>query len=229
MLRGERAASRTIADMTSPYWPLAGLRLRTPRLELRWPTLADLDALAGLAEEGVHDPAVMPFGVAWTDAPPAERARGTLLYNWAQWGAWKPEDWTLDLVADLDGDVVGMQGMSGCDFAILREVNTGSWLGRRFQGQGIGTQMRAAVLALAFEGLGAEYATSEAHSDNPASQAVSRKLGYADDGILRRVVRGQAVRAQRFRIDREAWQAHRSIPVEICGLEPCLPSFGLTG
>jgi hypothetical protein len=31
--------------MTSPHWPLTGLRLRTPRLELRWPTLNDLDEL----------------------------------------------------------------------------------------------------------------------------------------------------------------------------------------
>lgn len=213
--------------MTSPYWPLTGLRLRTPRLELRWPTLADLDALAALAADGVHDPAVMPFGVAWTDVPPAERARGTLQYFWGQWSAWQPSDWTLNLVVDDDGHVVGTQGMSGRDFVILREVNTGSWLGRRYQGQGIGTQMRVAVLALAFEGLGAEYATSEAHIDNPASRAVSRKLGYADDGILRRVARGQAVLAQRFRLDRAAWQAHRSIPVEISGLDLCLPSFGL--
>jgi len=59
----------TIAFMTSPHWPLAGLRLHTPRLELRWPTLDDLDELATLAAAGVHDPQVQPFSVAWTDAP----------------------------------------------------------------------------------------------------------------------------------------------------------------
>jgi hypothetical protein len=52
--------------MTSPHWPLTGLRLRTPRLELRWPTVSDLDELAALAVDGVHDPDVQPFGVAWT-------------------------------------------------------------------------------------------------------------------------------------------------------------------
>jgi hypothetical protein len=51
------------------------------------------------------------------------------------------------------GVVVGSQGIGGRDFAVLREVHTGSWLGLRYQGQGIGTQMRAAVLHLAFEGL----------------------------------------------------------------------------
>jgi hypothetical protein len=54
---------------------MAGLRLRTPALELRWPSLGDLNALAGLAVLGVHDPDVQPFMTAWTDVPPDERAR----------------------------------------------------------------------------------------------------------------------------------------------------------
>ena len=70
------------------HWPLFGLRLRTPRLELRLPSLADLDELAGLAAAGVHDPAVQPFGVPWTDVPPDQRARGVLQYHWRQLAAW---------------------------------------------------------------------------------------------------------------------------------------------
>ena len=68
--------------MPSSWWPLAGLRLRTPALELRWPSLADLDALAGLAEAGLHDPAVQPFSVEWTDVPGQERARSVLQWHW---------------------------------------------------------------------------------------------------------------------------------------------------
>jgi RimJ/RimL family protein N-acetyltransferase len=44
--------------------------------------------------------------------------------------------------------------VSGRDFAVLREVHTGSWLGQRYQGQGLGTEMRSAVLHLGFAGLG---------------------------------------------------------------------------
>jgi RimJ/RimL family protein N-acetyltransferase len=215
--------------MTSPHWPLSGLSLRTPRLELRWPSLADLDALGSLAAEGVHDPAVMPFEVPWTDAPPEERARGTLQFHWSQWGSWSPADWSLNLVADLDGTVVGTQGIGAKEFGIVGEVHTGSWVGQRYHGQGIGTEMRAAVLHLAFEGLHARYACSSAFEDNPASLGVSRKLGYADDGIEFNVVRGSAMTTRRLRLDRAAWAAHRSVPVEISGLEPCLPSFGVTG
>jgi hypothetical protein len=72
---------RTITVMTSPHWPLTGLVLRTPRIELRWPAPGDLDALAALAEEGIHDPGVQPFSEPWTDAPPAGRARSTLQYH----------------------------------------------------------------------------------------------------------------------------------------------------
>ena len=117
---------RIIDIMTSPHWPLSGLSLRTPRLELRWPTLSDLDELASLAAQGVHDPDVQPFTVPWTDATPAERAQSTLQYHWTQWGSWQPSDWTLDLVVDLRGSIVGTQGLSGRNFAILGEVSTGS-------------------------------------------------------------------------------------------------------
>ena len=214
--------------MTSPHWPLTGLRLRTPRLELRWPTLSDLDELATLAVDGVHDRDVQPFGVAWTDAPAAELPSRTLRYFWGQWGAWRLYDWTLHLVAVHDGAVVGTQAMRGRDFTVLREVRTGSWLGRRHHRQGLGTEMRAAVLSLAFDGLHAEYALSTAQCDNAASLGVSRKLGYAKDGIERLVVRERPVTAQRLRLDRASWRAHSSLRVETSGLEPCLPWFGLT-
>jgi RimJ/RimL family protein N-acetyltransferase len=213
--------------MFSSYWPLSGLRLRTPRLELRWPTLSDLDALAGLAAEGVHDPGVQPFTVAWTDAEPADRARGVLQYHWGQWASWKPSDWTLGLVVDQGGVIVGTQGMSGRDFAIRREVSTGSWVGQKYQGQGIGTEMRAAALRLAFEGLAADYATSGAFEDNAASLAVARKLGYCDDGVERHIVRGKATVLRRLRLDRTTWRSQHLPPVEMEGLSACLPDFGL--
>ena len=63
--------------MKADWWPLAQLRLATPWLELRLPDEADLDALASLAAEGVHDPQTQPFAVPWTDGSPAERWRPT--------------------------------------------------------------------------------------------------------------------------------------------------------
>ncbi|WP_327049044.1 GNAT family N-acetyltransferase [Microbispora sp. NBC_01189] len=207
------------------HWPLFALKVTTPRLELRLPTLNDLDALADRAAEGVHDPAGMPFGVPWTDAPPDERARSTVQVHFRQWGTWSPDDWSCSFVVAKGGQIVGTQEMAGRDFAYTREISTGSWLGLRFQGQGIGTEMRAAVLHLAFAGLGARHATSSAFTDNPRSLAVSRKLGYREDGIEVHRRRDGAARQQRVRLAREDWTAPAGF--EIHGLEPCLPLFGL--
>src|SRR5262249_20797510 len=109
------------------HWPLAGLRLRMTlaaaaggegkRLELRLPDDNDLAALATLAETGVHDPAVQPFAVAWTDAEPAARARSVLQYHWRCLGKWNPADWELNLAVICDGVVVGSQGVSATDYA----------------------------------------------------------------------------------------------------------------
>jgi RimJ/RimL family protein N-acetyltransferase len=225
------------------YWPLAALRLRlavaaqdgTPgSLELRLPDAGDLAALAALAEAGVHDPAVQPFSIPWTDVEPAERARSVLQYHWRCLGGWSPEDWTLNLVVVRDGVVVGTQGISGRDFAVLLEVGTGSWLGRQHQGKGTGTAMRAAGLALAFDGLGAQYAISDAFTDNLASLGISRKLGYADDGMQRHAIRGRAAESRRLRIDHASWREAGGMAglgfgdIAIEGLEACLPLFGLS-
>jgi RimJ/RimL family protein N-acetyltransferase len=215
-----------MAGMTD-WWPLFDLRLRTPRLELRSPSDADLEALASLAAAGVHDPEIMPFAYPWSEAPPAERGRGLLQFHWSQRAEWSPDSWSLALAVVRNGTVVGIQGVGARRFAVLREVHTGSWLGLAHQGQGTGTEMRAAVLHLAFAGLGARYARSEAFDDNLPSLAVSRKLGYADDGIELHVRRGTAAVTQRLRLDRKTWEAAQTVPVTIEGLEPCLPMFGL--
>jgi RimJ/RimL family protein N-acetyltransferase len=213
--------------MLIDHWPLLGLRLRTARLELRLPTGEELAELADLAAEGIHDPAEMPFTVPWTDLPPAERARSVVQHHWLRQADWTPENWALNLTVFEAGRPVGLQMLAARDFGVLREVDTGSWLGLRHHGQGIGTEMRAAVLHLAFEGLAAGEATSGAYDDNTASYRVSEKSGYLPDGVERHVIRGRAATMRRLRITRERWEAHRKVDVEVSGLEPCLPLFGL--
>lgn len=213
--------------MLTDVWPLFGLVLRTPGLELRIPSLEQVAALAEVADAGIHDPAAMPFLTPWSDLPPGERGRSVAQYQWRSWGELTPQRWSVEFVVLRGGQVLGVQGVEATDFATSREVTTGSWLGRRHQGQGAGTDMRAAVLHLAFAGLGAQWATSSSAADNPASIGVSRKLGYADDGIEINVARGAPRVDRRFRMDRDAWEKHRSVPVTIDGLGPCLPLLGL--
>ena len=89
---------------------------------------------------------------------------------------------------------------------MTREVATGSWIGLRHQGRGIGTEMRAAVLSFAFDHLGAVRARSAAFVDNPASLRVSEKLGYRRDGTETLARRGRATEDVRLLVDRDAFR-----------------------
>ena len=218
---------RETAAMRTDHWPLAGIRVRTPRLELRLPDDAGLDDLVAVAGAGIHDPAKMPFYVPWTERPPGEFERGFLQYHWGRRATWTPDEWSLELAVVVDGRPVGMQGIFGKEFRVLREVGTGSWLSRPLHGRGLGKEMRAAVLHLAFAGLGAQWAVTDAYEDNPASRGVTRALGYAGDGEAGVVRRGERARLLRFRMGREHWETIRRDDIEIDGLEAALPMFGL--
>ncbi|TBO57716.1 N-acetyltransferase [Streptomyces kasugaensis] len=213
--------------MLIDHWPLLGLRVRTSRLELRLPTEDELAELADVAAQGVHGPGRRPFLTPWTDLPPAERARETLRRHWSRRGTWTPQDWTLDLAVFVDGRPVGVQEMEARNFGILREVGTASWLGLGHQGQGIGREMRSAMLHLAFAGLGAHEATTSSFTDNAAPLRVSDKLGYRPDGIARDVLHGSAVVSQRLRLTRDRWELTDRPEVTLSGLAPCLREFGL--
>jgi RimJ/RimL family protein N-acetyltransferase len=213
--------------MGHPLWPLYDLRLRTPSLELRLPDEDELIALCRVAKAGVHDPDFMPFTVAWTDQPSPEFERGFIQFHWRTRAEWTPQKWRLELAVFHDGEPIGTQGIGADDFAVLREPGTGSWLGQRFQGRGFGKQMRAAVLQLAFAELGAVAARSGAYRDNAASLAVSRALGYEENGIARAIRRGQPADQILLRISRERWQAHRYCEVEVDGLDSCRDLFGV--
>jgi RimJ/RimL family protein N-acetyltransferase len=183
------------------HWPLADLVLRTPRLELRPDDDAGLVELADVALGGVHPPEEMPFVVPWTEADPRELGRRTLQHCWSRRAALAPERWTVDFLVRRDGRVVGMQGLTGQDFATTREVSTGSWLGRPHQGDGVGTEMRAAVLLFAVDHLGAVRARSSAFLGNAASLRVSEKLGYRADGTETVVRRGRSTADRRLVLD----------------------------
>jgi RimJ/RimL family protein N-acetyltransferase len=207
-------------------WPLVGLRIETPRLSLSYPTDADLDTLNAVASQGIHDPAEMPFAIPWTDDPPEVRPRSSLQFWWGLRASWQPTKWTLTLMAKEGDNVVGVQDVVADDFAVTRQVGTGSWLGQSYQGRGIGKEMRAAILHLAFAGLGAMRATSSAFEDNPASLAVSRALGYVENGDDIAARRGRAVRHIRLVLHRQVWERSRRRDIQIHGLEACLPMFG---
>ncbi|ONI82004.1 GNAT family N-acetyltransferase [Saccharothrix sp. ALI-22-I] len=202
-------------------WPFRNLVLRTPRLELRPDDDEGLAELVDVTLDGIHPPDSMPFGVEWTDAPRDKLGINTLQHYWRVRASLVPERWTLNFLVRLDGRVVGTQGLGADDFPILREVTSGSWLGLRYQGQGIGTEMRAAVLMFAFDHLGAVAARSSAFNDNSASHGVSRKLGYRPDGTFTQIRRGEPAEQTRLLLTPAAFR-RPDWTLECGGVEPCL-------
>jgi RimJ/RimL family protein N-acetyltransferase len=201
--------------------PLLGLRLRTPRLELRLPSRPGLERLREVALAGVHPPEVMPFMVAWTDDPELSTF---LDYHELLRREWSPDAWQLELGVWLAGELAGVQAVTATEFGATRTVSTGSWLAQRLQRRGVGTEMRTAVLELAFRGLGAEVARSGAIDGNVASLRVSEKLGYRTVGRGTVEPRGVPAAHTDLELRRDEWQP--PFAVEIEGLAPCLPLFG---
>lgn len=206
-------------------WPLRRLVLRTARLELRPDDDAGLLELVDEAYRGVHPVDRMPFLVPWTDADPRDLGRRVLQHNWGVRAGLVPDDWAINFLVRHEGRVIGTQQLSGTDFRIVLEVETGSWIGMRHQGRGFGTEMRAAVLAFAFDHLGAVRARSAAFVDNVASHRVSARLGYRRDGSTWVVRRGERTEDVRLVLDREDF-VRPEWKLQVEGVEACRELLG---
>ncbi len=226
------AARATVGQnrVVDPWWPLFDLTLRTPRLLLRPVRDDDFAGLLEAIDSGIHDPQTMPFSIPWTDAQPPVRRRNTVQYWWRNRANWKATDWNLDLVVVFDDHPIGSQALFAKDFPVLKEVGTGSWLASAYQGRGLGKEMRAAVLQLAFEGLEAVVARSGAFADNQSSAGLSRALGYRVNGQFRQAPRGKPKEMVNFELTSAEWSSRRAgLPLaEIAGLGDALGMFGST-
>jgi hypothetical protein len=84
--------------------------------------------------------------------------------------------------------------------------------------------MRAAVLTLAFAGLGAAHARSGAIEGNRQSLGVSRKFAYEHTGVATVSPRGIPVAHDNLELSRERFSS--PVPVEVVGLDGLLHLFG---
>jgi RimJ/RimL family protein N-acetyltransferase len=209
-------------------WPLFDLRIDTPRVSLRYPEDDALELVAQAATTGIHDADAMPFYVPWSRAQPPALQRNILQFAWSRRASLRPTDWHLPFVV-FDGEqAVGVQDLFAQAFPTARTVDTGSWLIRSAQGRGIGKEMRAAALHLAFEGLGAQEAYSASFADNPASAAVSVANGYEPNGAVVLEREGRAARNLKWVLTRDRWAASRRTDIVVTGLADCLTLLGLS-
>lgn len=192
-------------------WPLHQLVLRTPSLVLRGMTEADAVALAAVVPQDLeHDPSF----------PDLTSGQKVLRQYWRAVAQLTVDDWELPFVVELDGRPIGLQALEGKGFRVRRTVDTHSWLVPDVRGRGFGKQMRAAVLTLAFQHLGATTAITEAWEDNASSLGVSRSLGYVENGVD---LHAGGRRMQRLVLAQ--WSP--PFDVAVSGVEECLPLLGL--
>jgi len=214
--------------MTHPVWPLFDLRVRTPRLELRYVDDEMAAELAVLAAHGIHDPEFMPFAMPWSTEPSPALERNTMQFYWRCRAELSPTDWNINLATIMDRKVVGTTALIAKDFPILRQFETGSWLGRAFQGHGIGKEMRIATLQLGFLGLAGDTATTSAWEDNAPSLGVTNSLGYSRASTRRSVRQARASTMHHFEMSRADFTARvQRTDIELGGVEACLPFLGL--
>lgn len=215
------------AGVAHTYPPL-NLRVRTPRLALAGATDELLERLVPVVRAGVADGPPWAFDdpiSLYADSP--EREWRWLRAIWAGRARVDEDFWRLYFVVLVDDEPIGMQDLKGTAFTTFGTVSTFSWLAPGRRGRGIGTEMRAAVLHLAFAGLGAREAESDAFTDNHASNQVSRALGYEPNGTTWDTRRGEVAPIQRWRLTREAWERTERDDIALTGVRECLAPLGL--
>ncbi|MFV8381547.1 GNAT family N-acetyltransferase [Corynebacterium hindlerae] len=156
-------------------YPPFDLQLSDAVLHLHVVTDSDLAHMCAVTEEDVFEPGC-PWVFPWIQAD--DRALSTAQFQWGLRANNKPTDWKLSFAAYLDGEFIGSIDMRAEQFQKRRCIETGSYLLRRFQGQGLGKRMRAIVAAYAFDYLGAREMRTAWHELNKASGGVSKALGY---------------------------------------------------
>ena len=205
--------------MVNEHWPLFDLEIRTPTLTLRYLDDEMITELLDVARRGVHDPAVMPFGIPWTDLPSPQMEQEAMRFYARTRAEVRPAAWSLQFAVIADDHVIGLCDLMAESFPELRQFTTGSWLGREFQGRGFGKEFREAALALGFDGLGAEFARTGAWHDNAPSLGVTRSLGYEQIGRGRELRRGQPDNMLRFQMNRAHWETIRRDDITLHGID----------
>jgi RimJ/RimL family protein N-acetyltransferase len=205
-------------------FPAFGIRVECGPVTLRAIRESDAPRISDLAAGGIHAEDARPFLRPWNLG--ADQPLTSLQFYYRTWSTVAPNAWTLMFAVERDGEVVGAQDLMTVDFPVLRTGETGSWLGLPYQGRGTGTLMRQAILALAFDHLGAIEMRSTAWVDNPNSHRVSEKCGYVVAGSRWKVREDARVRQDDLVVTPKTF-VRPPYEVVVSGLDPFLASMGL--
>lgn len=198
-------------------------RLETRRLWLRWPRLADVQAIVRLAgEKAVAEmTARIPHPYS-----PEDAERFVFLARKSN-----ADGNGLQVVITPKGrpnSAIGVVGIGpGPDKGV---PHLGFWLGTPSWGHGYATEAARALIDAFFAyGHGSEL-TASVRVINPASRRVLEKCGFAyqGSGLVELPARGGLYPAEDFRLDRRAWESlktwgHSGLVPDRVEPEPLLP------
>ena len=172
-----------------------GCVLETERLSLRKPTLADVKAIARLANDRriaemtrrLPHPYVQDHAVQFIGALAEAKSETVFLI-------------------ERDRAPIGMVGI---DWREPETPELGYWLGVDHWGQGFATEAARAAIDYAFEEFDVEHLISGARVANPASRNVLEKCGFQWSGVeLHRFeALGSSTPVDCFRLSRSVWSS----------------------
>ena len=169
--------------------------LETERLSLRRPTLADVKAIARLANDRRIAENTRRLPHPYSQEHAVEFVRYT---------AAEPRE--LAFLVEHNFEPVGLVGL------IMHQADApelGYWLGVEHWGQGFGTEAARAAIDYFFEEFSGEHLFAGARVTNPASRNILEKCGFQWSGVeLHRFeALGCSTPVDKFRLSRSVWSS----------------------
>jgi RimJ/RimL family protein N-acetyltransferase len=143
--------------------------LETERLMLRRPTLADVKAIALLANDRRIADNTRRLPHPYSDAHAVEFVRSLA-----------DEIRNTNFLIEADRAPIGMVGI---DWREPDAPELGYWLGLEYWGKGFGTEAARAVIDFTFEEFDIEHLVSGARVTNPSSRNILEKCGFQWSGV----------------------------------------------
>jgi len=180
---------------TPPSRQVSTVVLETERLALRKPTLADVKAIANLANDRriADNTRRLPHPYRQDDAV-------RFIKDLA-----KARCETVFLIEHHHTPI----GMVGVDWRVPDAPELGYWLGVEYWGRGFGTEAARAVIDFVFEEFDIDQMVSGARVVNPASRNILEKCGFQWSGVeLHRFeALGSSTPVDCFRLSRGVWSS----------------------
>ena len=169
--------------------------LETERLMLRRPTLADVKAIAHLADDRRIAENTRRLPHPYLQEHAIEFVRAIALNK-------------RETVFLIENNFVPI-GMVGVDWRPPDAPELGYWLGVEHWGQGFATEAARAVIDFTFEEFDVEHLISGARVANPASRSILEKCGFQWSGVeLHRFeALGSSTPVDCFRLSRSVWSS----------------------